>query len=77
MRTDRVDSYGKLTVRHAGRLHHIGIGHRWATTPVLMLIADLHIRIITFHYVARHLSSMSRDITLAVAEGFEPYSATR
>jgi transposase InsO family protein len=26
VRTDRIDQFGKLTLRHAGRLHHIGVG---------------------------------------------------
>lgn len=32
VRTDRIDQYGKLTLRHAGRLHHIGIGRTHART---------------------------------------------
>lgn len=47
VRKDRVDRDGKLTLRHASRLHHIGIGHRWAGTAVLMLIHELNIRVIT------------------------------
>jgi Integrase core domain len=46
IRRDVVDSDGKLTLRHAGRLHHIGIGRTPARTPVLILINGLDIRII-------------------------------
>jgi transposase InsO family protein len=46
VRADRVDTDGKLTLRVNGRLHHIGIGRTHARTPVLMLIQDLHIRVI-------------------------------
>jgi len=46
VRTDRVDSSGVVTLRHAGRLHHIGIGRAHARTHVLLLIQDLHIRVI-------------------------------
>jgi transposase InsO family protein len=46
VRTDRTDPDGKLTLRVNGRLHHIGTGHEHARTPVLMLIQDLHVRII-------------------------------
>jgi transposase InsO family protein len=49
VRRDIVDSHGKLTLRHAGRLHHIGIGRTHARTPVLMLINGLDIRIIQAH----------------------------
>jgi hypothetical protein len=37
---------GKLTLRVKGKLHHIGTGSEHARTPVLMLIQDLHVRII-------------------------------
>lgn len=46
VRRDRVDQFGKLTLRHAGRLHHIGLGRTHAHTRVLILIHDLDIRII-------------------------------
>jgi transposase InsO family protein len=46
VRHDVIDSNGKLTLRHKGRLHHIGIGRTHARTPILMLINDLDIRII-------------------------------
>jgi transposase InsO family protein len=47
VRKDRVDTDGKLTLRHGSRLHHIGIGRAWAHTRVLMLIRELNIRVIT------------------------------
>lgn len=46
VRRDRVDSNGKLTLRHNSRLHHIGLGRRHAGTRVLMLVCELDIRII-------------------------------
>ena len=46
IRRDRVDATGVVTLRHAGRLHHIGIGRTHARTHVLLLIQDLHIRIV-------------------------------
>jgi transposase InsO family protein len=45
-RHDRVDTSGKVTLRHDGRLYHIGIGRTHARTPILMLIADLDVRVI-------------------------------
>jgi len=47
VRRDRIDADGKLTLRHNSRLHHIGIGRRWAGTKVLILARDLELRIIT------------------------------
>ena len=46
VRRDVVDSDGKLTLRHNGRLHHIGVGRTHTRTPILMLINGCDIRII-------------------------------
>ena len=47
IRHDRIDSDGKLTLRHNSRLHHLGMRRRYAGTNVLLLIHDLHIRVLT------------------------------
>jgi hypothetical protein len=44
--TDRIDNTGLVTLRHQGRLYHIGIGRPHAGTRVLLLVQDLHIRVI-------------------------------
>ena len=46
VRADRIDATGIVTLRHSGRLHHIGIGRPHAGTRVLLLVQDLHIRVI-------------------------------
>ena len=46
VRTDRIDNTGLVTLRHQGRLYHIGIGRPHAGTRVLLLVQDLHIRVI-------------------------------
>ena len=46
VRRDVIDNDGKLTLRHNGRLHQIGMSRTHARTPVLMLINGLDIRII-------------------------------
>ncbi len=46
VRADRVDNTGKVTLRHGGRLYSIGIGRTHARTRVLILVQDLHIRIV-------------------------------
>jgi hypothetical protein len=38
IRHDVVDQFGKLTLRHGSRLHHLGIGRTDAHTPVLILV---------------------------------------
>jgi transposase InsO family protein len=44
-RIDRVDQFGKLTLRHAGQLRHIGIGRAYAGKHILMLIHDTDVTI--------------------------------
>ncbi len=67
VRTDRVDADGKLTLRTGGKLHHIGIGRAHARTPVLMLVRDLHIRIIN-----AATGELIRELTLDPARDYQP-----
>ena len=46
LRFDRVDKAGRVTLRHRGRLHHIGIGRPYAGWRVAMLIDGLDIEIV-------------------------------
>jgi hypothetical protein len=46
---DRVDKVGRITLRHNSRLHHFGLGRHHSGTRVLLLIADLEIRVLTEH----------------------------
>ena len=46
VRTDKIDKSGVVTLRHNGRLHHIGIGRTHAGTYVRLLVHDLDITII-------------------------------
>jgi len=59
VRTDRIDSGGKVTLRHAGQLYSIGIGRTHARTRVLILVEDLNIRIID-----AATSELLRELTL-------------
>lgn len=70
-RTDKVDRDGKLTLRHNGRLHHIGIGAEHRHTPVRMLIDELHIRIITFD------GELIRELLLDPTRDYQPTGKTR
>lgn len=47
VRHDRIDNSGVSTLRHNSRLHHIGLGRRNKGTRVLVLVRDLHIRVLT------------------------------
>ncbi|MFE6733158.1 integrase core domain-containing protein [Microbacterium sp. NPDC057650] len=44
-RTDIVDKNGKVTLRYAGQIRHLGIGRAHTGTPVLMLIHDRNVTI--------------------------------
>jgi transposase InsO family protein len=46
LRLDRVDRSGRITLRHRGRLHHIGIGNAYAGWRVAMLVDGLKIEIV-------------------------------
>ena len=46
IRHDRIDSRGAISLRRAGRMHHIGIGRAHKHQPVIALIDDLNIRIV-------------------------------
>ncbi|WP_441963522.1 IS481 family transposase [Mycolicibacterium houstonense] len=67
VRTDRVDTYGSLTLRVNGNLHHISIGRAHARTRVLMLISDLDVRII-------HASTgeLIRHLTIDPTRDYQP-----
>jgi transposase InsO family protein len=63
VRHDKVDQHGSITIRYDSKLHHIGMGARRRGQPVVMLIADRDIRIVTPDgELIRHLSlDPSRD----------------
>jgi len=46
LRHDKIDKAGCVTLRADGRLHHIGVGRTHTGTHVLLLVQDLHIRVI-------------------------------
>lgn len=66
VRTDRVDTHGVVTIRHAGKLHHIGIGRTHARTHVILLIQDLHIRVI--HAIT---GEILRELTLDTTRDYQ------
>lgn len=67
IRHDTVDQFGTLSLRHAGRLHHIGIGRTHAHTHVMMLIQDLNIRIIN-----ATTGNLIRQLTLDPTRDYQP-----
>jgi hypothetical protein len=45
LRYDRLDTKGRMTLRHAGRMHHLGIGTEHARKRVLAFADDHHVTI--------------------------------
>lgn len=66
VRHDKMDADDKLTLRHNSRLHHIGIGRRHAGTPVLGLVHDLHVRVLTSR------GELLRDLTPDPGRDYQP-----
>ena len=70
VRHDTIDADGKLTLRHNSRLHHIGIGRRHARKAVMILVQDLHIRIITTS------GQLLREFELDTTRDYQPQPKT-
>ena len=62
----------QVTLRHHGRLHHIGIGRTHARTPVLLLVQDLHIRVIN-----AATGELLRELTLDPTRDYQPTGKPR
>jgi transposase InsO family protein len=67
IRHDRVDKTGSVTVRHNGRLHHIGIGRTHAGTDIIMLVNGLDIRVID-----TTTGELLRRLTLDPTRDYQP-----
>ena len=72
VRRDRVGANGAVTLRHGGRLYHIGIGRTHARTHILLLAQDTHIRIIN-----ATTGELLRDLTLDPARNYQPTGKPR
>jgi transposase InsO family protein len=67
VRTDRIDQTGCVTLRLAGRLHHIGIGRTHYGTHVLLLVQDLHVRVID-----AATGELLRELTIDPDRDYQP-----
>jgi transposase InsO family protein len=72
VRTDRIDQAGVITLRVGGRLHHIGVGRTYTGRRVLILIQDLHIRIIN-----AATGELLRELTLDPTKDYQPTGAPK
>jgi transposase InsO family protein len=67
VRTDIIDANGTVTLRTSGRLYHIGIGRTHAGTHIIMLVQDLHVRIIN-----AATGELLRELTLNPDRNYQP-----
>jgi len=72
VRADRVGANGVVTLRHGGRLYHIGIGRAHAGTGILLLVQDLHVRVI-----GAATGELLRELTLDPARNYQPTGKPR
>jgi transposase InsO family protein len=67
VRTDTIDNHGKVSLRRAGRMHNLGLGRRHKGQPVLLLIADLDVRV-----VHRNTGELLAEVTIDPTRGYQP-----
>jgi transposase InsO family protein len=72
VRRDKIDTDGKLTLRINGRLHHIGMGRALARTPIILLVQDLHVRV-----VHAATGELLRELTVDPTRDYQPSGKTR
>lgn len=67
VRRDRADTLGVVTLRYHSRLRHIGLGREHARRRVLILVADLHVRVID-----AETAELLRELTLDPGKDYQP-----
>ena len=67
VRLDVVDTSGSVTLRVAGQLRHIGIGRTHARTHVILLIQDLHVRVVN-----AHTGELLRELIIDPRKDYQP-----
>ena len=66
VRRDKVDKTGCVTLRYRSKLLHIGLGRAHAGTRVLLLVADLDVRVITED------GELLRHLTINPTKDYQP-----
>jgi transposase InsO family protein len=67
IRYDRIDKTGAVTLRVAGKLRHIGIGRTHARTHVVLLVQDLHVRVVN-----AITGELLRELTIDPDRDYQP-----
>ena len=72
VRYDRIDNSGCVTLRVAGRLHHLGVGRTHARTHVVLLVQDLHVRVVN-----AATGELLRELVLDPTKDYQPTGAPK
>jgi len=67
IRHDKVDSVGKVSLRHDSKLHHIGLGRAHKGKPIKLLVADRDIRVLD-----AQTGELIRRLTLDPSRDYQP-----
>lgn len=67
VRHDKIDKAGSVTLRVAGQLRHIGVGRTYARTDVILLVQDLHVRVIN-----AATGEILRELTIDPRHDYQP-----
>jgi transposase InsO family protein len=66
-RHDIVSTAGNVTLRIAGQLRHIGVGRTYARTRVILLVHDLHVRVVN-----AATGELIRDLIIDPSKDYQP-----
>jgi transposase InsO family protein len=72
IRHDRIDKTGAVTLRVNGKLRHIGVGRTHARTHVILLIQDLHVRVVN-----AVTGELLRELTIDPERDYQPRRTPR
>ena len=66
VRHDKVDQTGTFTLRHGTKLHHVGVGRAHKGRRIIVLVADLDIRVLSVE------GELLRHLTLEPSKDYQP-----
>ncbi len=69
VRHDKIDKTGVFTLRHGTRLHHVGVGRAHTGRRIVVLVADLDIRVLSEE------GELLRHLTLDPGKDYQPLAS--
>jgi transposase InsO family protein len=70
VRRDKIDRWGRVTLRYLGRLRHIHVGCAFKRWPVRIFVAGAYVRIVTED------GQLLRELTIDPSRNYQPLTAT-